>query len=845
LPISSQNDTIYENCLEIVKSILNNDGEYDKLLESEESLKDISSSLKIKRAALEKRIRQTKPKNYWLLNFKDNEFNISLRLGIANVYTKDTLTDILGIEAVETDYQLFIDDNLVCIFRKMTNGKYKTDWYNQENRLWSDSAGLPHTFVISNGEKIELPDFIQTIPNLEEPSLWTRFSDNDWRLIKGNSTSIKEAAVLFPDQWKCNLPTSEISLYNRSLSWMTFEGEIEIYFEDEKLNFLSDVNSFDWVIQSKKPTWMLKSTLPVVQGIPNILVFDDDGYDIKRNKFKVFIKKHSSKDDWRDISLLKFISTGCFDLKIEKDNLIAHDIFFNIGNLQARYLKQSIHYAEIEFKNLDYFKCNLNESSIVKIEEDNFCYKLTVNTELSQIPTMIRGSLGFLGKKKLFFELVSPFQGMAITDKDGKIINEEQSLSLANLYGMRILSTPNNDTILKIKNSLKSDVKIIKEIKESTQPVITFKDEIIRLFYLADALDYRNTVSIELSEGRYKKTFEISGFSHTLDVSQQMDHKISLFQSEDNLDLFAVPINCLVDEIEPIPLVRNEFLYEIPKTEITNQFIIISSKKDGEQVMPRFVNTDEFLISKDKDDRIVFYHNELSNCNFGDSIWKQVLVYFNICVQYNLPFSTFDQLRAISRSSAVASRAFFFIGINQLDSIEYIQKSIPEMEKDLGFCFHWVSKVDWTKSLDICTNYYGNNYKENIRILCADYMDEIGLFNLCLHIFGYPITEVFNTSNTSIRELRRQLSIQVQNELPYNSPFIRQSYNIQIEEHKQVRLLLQAPIAVAESINGTQKEYSIWGGDERREVIRRNIQYSQYLKPDFYNKTILHVLTRN
>ena len=844
LPKSSQNDIIYENCLEIVKSILNNDGQYEELLESEEVLKEISMSLKVKRASLIKKTRLSKPKNYWLLSSKNEEYKISLRLGLANIYSKDALSNFLGFETLEREYQFFMDDNLVCVFRKMANGQFKTDWYIQDNKDWDVSAGMPNTYVIRNDNKTQLSDFIQAIPNLEEPTLWTRFNDNEWRLIKGYSASNKEAAVLFPKQWKSDLPSSEISLYTKQLTWMPFEGETEIYSEDERRVYRSGVNSFDWIIESKKPNWMLKANLPVVQGAPKILVFDDEGYDINRNQFKVFIKKHNSRDTWEDLSRLSYISTGCFDLRIVKDDLVAHDIFFNIGNLQARYSNQSIYSAIIEFKNLDYFKCKLDESTLIQVNEDNNCYALKVNTEHSKIPTIVKGSLGYPSKKKLFFDLLSPFQGMIITDRDGRIIDEEQPLSLANLYGMRILSTPNNETLLKIKNSLKSDVIITKEIKESTQPVISFKDEIVRLFYLADAMNYKNTVCLELSEGRDKKTYKFSGFSHTLEIENQLQHKVSLFDSFDDLELFAIPVNCAADDIEIIPLFRNDESYTIPSNEISNQFIVISSKKEGKQLMPRFVNTGDFFLGVDKYERIDNYHKELSVTNFKDDIWKQILTYFNICVQYDLPFSTFDQLRAISRSSEVASRAFLFLGINQSDPIEYVHKAIPEMETDLGFCFHWIAKIDWGKSISEITERYGYEYYNNIAELISSYMGESGLQELFKFISGANI-EPESISHRNILDLRSQLGTRVLNELPYNSPKINHNYGIPIEAHNQVRLLLQSPIAVAESICDIQKEYPIWAGDEKREVIRRNMQYSQYLKPNFYNKTILHALNKN
>jgi len=269
--------------------------------------------------------------------------------------------------------------------------------------------------------------------------------------------------------------------------------------------------------------------------------------------------------------------------------------------------------------------------------------------------------------------------------------------------------------------------------------------------------------------------------------------------------------------------------------------------------MPRFVNTIEFtpetVVNQTdievnlKIERIDNYHDELSNANFKDDIWKLVLAYFNICIQYDIPFSTFDQLRAISRSSKVASRAFLFLGINQYDSIEYIQKAIPEMEKDLGFCFHWIAKIDWENSIKEANMPDNYKYLTNIVKLVSSYMSENELQELFQFINGSNIDSE-PVLQRNIIDLRSKLGERVLRELPYKSPKINNNYHIQIEEHVTVRLLLHAPIAVAESITNVQKEYTIWGGDEKREVIRRNIQYSQYLTPNFYNKTILHALNK-
>jgi len=841
LPKSSQNDIIYESCFEIVKSILNDENIYDDLLNSTKALSSISNRLKVRKQNLQRKQRSSKPKNYWLLNFKKENPSIILRIGLANTYNSKSLSDILGFEATGKEYQLYVNDELICVFRKMINGKYKTDWHQQQDQNWNGESNLPYTYVINGGKKIEVKDFIQTIPNLNEPSLWAKFSDFEWRLIKGNGTSNKEAALLFPSNWSSNLQIKEISVYNKPLSWLIFEGETEIKWEEKSRKYFSETNSFDWTIVSQKPNWMLKSSMPVVQKKPNIIIYDENDKKLPDNRFKIWLKKYNSYDVWEEFSSLKNIPLGCIKVKIEKDGLIAHDTFYNIGNLQIRYNHKAIDIAEIEIINLNFFEFKFDESPILEIEHQNSNFYLKVNTQHSKIPTGIEGSVGQRNQKKVFFEIASPFEGMTITNKDGKIIAEDEKLSISSLYGLRILSTPNTETVLKIRNWLKPDVIIAKEIKESSQPVISFKDDIIRLFYLADAMDFRNKVSLELIEGRNTKTYEIFGFSHTLNIDDQFQNKISLSDSNDDLDLYAIPLNCSAENIELIPLIRNEKSFIIPTTQISNQFIVISAKEGDFQLMPRFVNTDENFEGLDKEERINLIHSQLLENNFNSQIWKQLIPYFNICIENQIPFSTFDQLRAISRSSQVASRAFFFLGANQLDQDYFIQNAIPELEKDLGFCFHWIKKGDWESALNGIIEHFGDRFFDGFISMISSHMQEIGLPELLQFINGASIQNE-NIRYSDIYELRAQLGERVLKELPNASPRITKEYNIPIKEHLPVKLLLRSAIAVAESINDTQKEHPIWAGDEFRDTIRRNIQYSQYLNPEFYKRVILHTL---
>lgn len=841
LPKSSQNDVIYQNCLEIVKAIMNDDSAYDELFENDEAIKTISGVLKVRNKSIKKRQRFSKPKNYWLLNFKGENPRISLRLGLADSYSKETLSDILGFEVIEREYQFYLNDELICVFRKLQNENYKTDWYNVQDYEWDSESIFPQAYVMVDGVKSEVNDFIQIMPSFNEPSLWTSHSDTEWRLVKGGGASNKQAAVLFPSNWYSEQLSRTIQLYGRELNWLEFEGECQVNTQGEYRKYKSNVSSFDWTILSKKPNWMLKSNMPVIQGKLNVFVYDDTNKKLPESAYQIYFKTRNISQPWQKISRVNHLPQGYIQIKIEKDGLTAYDECFNIGTFQLNYLNTSISQAKLEVNNAAGFVFRLDEDAILDIEDNNNEFLLKVNTSYLRIPTGLRGMLSYGKSKSLSFVLESPFQGMALIDAHGNLISESTPLSLRNLYGIRVLRTPGRETILSIKNKLKPFVVISKKIEEASHPMIAFKDEIVRLYYLADAMDYRNKVCIELKEGSSLKSYEFSGFSHTLNVENQFLSEVRLFDSEDHLDLYAIPLNCESSQIAPIPLLNGEETYKIPACEATKQFIVISSEEGQYQLMPRFVNVQEDFVGIDKEERIAKYHEGLAQSDFQSEYWKQLLAYFNISVQYNLPYSTFDQIRAIAKSGVVAARAFLYFGVNQYDSDIFIQKSIPEVEKDLGISFHWISVSDWGIALDEISATFGAQDFENYVGLLTSYLFENELSEVIQFISSGKINAE-PISHMQIHSLRKELGHSVLSELPRICPKISDDYKIPIKEHPQVQLLIKAPIFVAETIKGIPQKYTIWSSDEIADTVRRNIQYCQYLNKDFYKKTILHVL---
>ncbi|PCJ67354.1 MAG: hypothetical protein COA58_03270 [Bacteroidetes bacterium] len=843
LPQSSRNDIIYQSCFEIIRAVLDDQNDLDGLFEGAEDLKDVLSDLRIRRKGLKKRIARFKPNNAWSLDLVNGK--ISLQINLRPTYTKESLAALLELneEAEEREYSLFLDNNLLCKFRRLLNGNYKLEMYSKASIPWNGEEEYPEVYFLANEKKQILNTFIDIVPSLTEPTLWTRVSENSWRLVKGNSTLNQNVAVLSPPQYTLPGDFEVLKVSESEVLWKTFEGELKLSYLDEEHTFYANLESLNWTVVQHKPEWMLKSNLAVIKNNLEVFIYDSENQRVTK-KSKLYWRKHRSKNDWTRFYHRGEVPVGCLDVKIDSEGLVGYDVVFNIGDLNLSYKDQKIDSGRIVTENTQTLKLALYETGPLKIDHSENEYILTLNLEEKLIPTSIKASYGSKGIRKLKFDILTPFKGLQVINQNGEKVDPNTTLFLDRLPGLRILGSSSFRLRFKNTGDLNQEIRISKEAG-TLQPLSVFAEEIKRLYYLGDVMKHQNKVEMELNDGANKISYEFSLFSHTLEVKDQFNGKVSIYESDDELSLFAIPLYCKPENISPIELEFYEGHYLLPQNDISQQFVIISSAENGNKLMPRFVKTSEDIHSLGTNERISAYHDKLLAASFKNDIWREVLAYFKVCVNYDLPFSTFDQLRALSRSSALASMAFFFLGMNQEDIDEFIQKSVRELELDLGFCFHWISMADWGKSFMQANSLYEEDCFSSITQIMRLYFEEQELEAVSFLISNNQDIEAKVITNEDIRSLRSELGHRVLEELPDGSPKNVENDILPVMNHQQVRLLIQSPIAVSDSIKGKQWEkISIWSGDDYREKIRRNIQYAQYLNKEFYNRVLLYALTK-
>lgn len=842
LPHSSRNEIIYENCLDIINSFINNDYNiYKEIFEGNATLKGIGIELENERSKLIKRKNEgEKPKVFWVLEQNDNRTRIILKIGFSELYHKESLQNLLNLEELpnERSYQIYMNDKLICTFKKLLSENYKTYWESSGNLTWNIEKVLPQFYTItSNSHRNEIPLLISVMPSIEEPTLWISSGVKEWRLVKGNSFNSDEAYVLYSkgisENIEDSIETNELIISGHTFKFTKFKGEFELLINDLSTKFSTKTESFEWYIIDDKPKWMRSSNIPVISG-SYIRITDESNKPLLDIYFKSL-----QQPNWQPYNRNVNLPTGLIDLKINHNDITVYDKIYNINKLNLEIAEQNINKVILRWSNIEFLKVELTKSEKYKVDLINTDYHLELEEPYNFIPTYIEARLKKNSERSLYFTLGTPFNGIGLLDKEEKLMEDNVILALPDLYGYRIFNS--GETTIKMYNTLKEDVIIGKKIAVALQPLISFKEDLERLFYLADAMDHKNMVLVEISNDKKKNfKFYVKGFTHSIDkVSTQLERKV-LLTGPGNIQLFAVPLNLKPDKIKELILYNDDQdVHHLSANTTPGQFIIISTYNEGKQLQPRFINTDPDYIPIDKNERIKKYGEDLLHTEFNSDAWNELNIYHNICLQYKIPFSTFDQLRAVGLSSELAARAFFFFGINQYEPDEYIQRQVPILEQDLGFSFHWISKSDWEKAISSVANLSGLNFPILLELM-HKYFQEIKMTELFGFITGRVIDNNQRIDNSMILNERALLGERVLEELPKTHlPNISETnYGINFETHYRVKLLLYAPIAVAESIKNMGNS-SIWSTDNN---LRRNIQYAQYIAPNLYIKVLNHAL---
>ncbi|WP_312149578.1 hypothetical protein, partial [Empedobacter sp.] len=601
--------------------------------------------------------------------------------------------------------------------------------------------------------------------------------------------------------------------------------------------------SFDWVFYSEEKNWIIQSSDNIVAGKIRLGVFDNNNQTI--NKVSVHYKTKNSRV-WNDYNMNMILPIGPLDIKITAGADEEYDTVFNIGNVDLKY-HLDVTNPKLVIQNLGNLKSEIYDSQSYSTEINNNIIQFNLS-DTTKLPSTVKIRF-FIDNhaRGVILRIKSPFQGVEIINSKNEI-NGNNILFADNLKGFRLIAnTKDTEYEIVFYNNKNKELRITRSILKSSTSLQEFQSIYDKLFRLFNIVDKDNYLIIKINRINWNasvqnvKTYELKQFSKNLNWKVNEDSKI-IFQNSEDVEfenLFVIPLDCNIDDINKIELLKTDDHYEIAN-EVAEKYIVFSNNTSDKKTKPEFISLDPNNISTDDNDRIARitnYKNQLLEEEIESEIWNKFLIYYYLCKENNLPFSTFDILKSITISSQLAAKAFFFLVYHLENSFntEFSEYDFIIFQNDLGFSFNWVNKEDWQL---ILTEFGFEHRMVEALTRMLNAMSSIFILNEVGRDASFVL-------NPEFINLRSRLGQRVLSELPiYSLDFIPQDYRKKIADiggNEKLILLASFPLLLALSITG--KRDDLW--HPLGESTRRKILYLMELDKQWYRQSLHYYLTLN
>lgn len=360
------------------------------------------------------------------------------------------------------------------------------------------------------------------------------------------------------------------------------------------------------------------------------------------------------------------------------------------------------------------------------IEETNNFYKIELqDIQKEELDFDIK--LTFKdNKQSVKLALKTPFEGIYLVDiRTNKHVNNFNDICFnRNSFLNYKLFIRSNDKIYTLKLSLSFNNKLN---FKTDKYVINFAD---LLPFFNSLVGKVNIMHNDFKNESFRITFNnfdfiiIRLFSNFIDIKEEAEEEDRVYFELANplieeTKLIAVPLISSYNEVlkednsilQSFELHQNErgcFLSninEIFRTYRFNLFLIIEKGiEQKNKVRPSFIrmfaddryNNNQYLLNlyQSTHDLMSSLNIEESPQNQVKEFWDIILFYTQICIENNLHFQTFNQLKVIAFNRELLAK-FYVVCSDKLSNINF-----EKFERDFGIKFEWLSKEHYIDALE-------------------------------------------------------------------------------------------------------------------------------------------------
>lgn len=876
-----KNENIYDVAFQIAHAIIMEDNNllpYDDSNSS--SLSSLTDSLK-REYRRSKQEHRTRPLSlHWKIQLNNNKSGLLF-------FNMDVVKDLNSNSIPGLDFStcysfdIFVSGVLVGKYvRKSVNkddfGEIIGATYSRisigltKDILWKGEPVIEVKVRCDNDDRIFMTVAGCYPPNFSTPQLFQKLNGNIY--AKSQTAKSEDNIVVYSTEWE-GKEADEIEILGHHYLISKFTDSIHLYNKDtgEKIDLENKFTPFITEFSGNYISWVESSNYKLMTNIPTINVYDNERDKV--TNFKAYYRIRAQKEDgWKKLSKWSTFNPGLVDIKVVyPDGNFEIESFYYIGEMVFKSQNESVYSTEIYCERPNETHVEIENNFGIEIENlDPGKWRITRKEGEKMYSTTCTFRIYNEKNPVLIVCVAIPYNGIVITDVNGKELSNNHIVSLANLSNYYVISHGNRDRVIDV--SYRSDkldgndnIKHLQsKVIKGMVTLADYHDLIIRTFnlYGVNSFDRSSAVILKTSG----KEILVRRFVLESSIS---NGKITVYRPfgkhpEDFIydgSLYALPLDedITFENFFPIELERCEVgpnCFQFPEGYKYKQVIIFSGAESKYRIVPKYYNVDSVDYDKYQRNAIAFHAmQEWTNVLNAEDIlgnhWRLLCRMFEICSHYDIPFSTHSGFKIIRNEPRLLVK--FVLAMWMSNYSEILKQDIEIFEQEIVTALHWIPASLWGECICEMLSQFpsplqsvvGQRFSE-LHTLLMDLFDTTFSPEISAEFTRYItqniIGEGITFHNSEINEYKAK--IHGLSDTNIDLPLIRQnlqgSYYAKQQMLVSYRVMLESAMCAAENTAGVDNATNLFSkeGKENARVVNF---YRRYFK-DVYSNVFLKTL---
>lgn len=726
-----KNDNIYDVSLQIAHAIISEEDRWLPYDDADSSLSELTKSLKREYRRVKSEHR-TKPLSLsWKLRLTSDE--------TANLFVNLNVVKEISSRSIEgLDYQscytfdVFVAGILVGKYVRKSLVKddegevigaiYSRVTVGVANDIkWNGEPVVEVKIRCDNDDRL-FPTLCGSYPpNFECPQVFQMLDDNVYSL---KSTANAESNIaVFSTDWKCD-GSHKLLLNGELYSAIEFADRVDLHncVSNEDITITNEFTPYSAEFRGTYIKWVEQSNFKLLTRIPVISIFDQTG--IRVGNIKPKYRVHNSKTDWRNLSNSCLLPFGLVDIKVEfPDNKYQVETFYFIDDMTFVSRNERMFSTELSLDSRHIISAKVDECENLSVEMiDINTWRISRDACASKYSPTCNLKIIAEGNPPLRISVLAPFEGIVISDLEGKIVPSGKTISYDNLRYFNIISHGQSGMIdVTYKSDKITDYDKIKHLKspvfEGIVPLSDYRDLFARMFQLygANTFDRSSSIELKICDKRiYIRKFVLDSelSSDKIRITDYTCGDTSDFIYDG--DVYALPVS---KDIKPAELVQVKFesynrqmnLFTIPDELLNSEAILFSGPESSRRLVPKYYNFGQEDYSLEvrgekSAANTMLWGEKLSKDDvFAGEYWLKTVKVFRIISEFNLPFTTYNAFKAIGRVPKLLANLTLACWLYEASDI--LIQEIDRFEDELNIAVHWIPRTVWEECIErfICS----------------------------------------------------------------------------------------------------------------------------------------------